>query len=185
MLDACRPVVRRRPVACSPAATRQSHPSLAVASPDTRRSHTTSGKSATASVRRVSSEAPARSRGAERAYRGRPDYGYLAAASPRFHRIPLAVKHLRSRRSSAPGVCQIVAGVGISIPGLDRVRPPWCMEVLRQFSQAIQRALGAGATLAQHVRVDHRRRDIVMAQQFLNRADVRAPLEEGCGKRVT
>ena len=54
-----------------------------------------------------------------------------------------------------------------------------------QFSQAIQRAFRAGATLAQHVRVNHRRRDVVVAQQFLYGADVRAPLEEGCGKRVT
>ena len=78
-----------------------------------------------------------------------------------------------------------VMGVQISILGPDRVRPPWCMGVLRQFSQAIQRAFRAGATLAQHVRVDHRRRDVVVAQQFLYGADVRAPLEQGCGKRVT
>jgi hypothetical protein len=54
-------------------------------------------------------------------------------------------------------------GVQISIPGTDRVRRPWCMGVLRQFSQTIQRAFRAGATLAQHVRVDHRRRDVVVA----------------------
>ena len=39
--------------------------------------------------------------------------------------------------------------------------------------------------MAEYVSVNHRRRDIVVAQQLLNRADVRAPLEEGCGKGVT
>jgi hypothetical protein len=88
-------------------------------------------------------EARARSGGGERAYRGRPDYGYLAAASPRFQRIPLAARHLRSRRFSAPPWRQFVAGGQVSVSGSDRVRPPWCMGVLRQFLQTIQRALGA------------------------------------------
>src|ERR1035441_6286344 len=46
----------------------------------------------------------------ERGRRGRPDDSYLAAASQRFRRIPLAPRHLRGRRCSAPQLRQIVAG---------------------------------------------------------------------------
>ena len=38
--------------------------------------------------------------------------------------------------------------------------------------QPIQRAFRAGATLVDHTGVNHGRRDIVVAQQFLDRADV-------------
>jgi hypothetical protein len=48
----------------------------------------------------------------------------------------------------------------------------------------IQRAFGAAATLIDHVCVNHRRRDIVVAQQFLNGPDVRPTLEEGGSEAV-
>ena len=50
--------------------------------------------------------------------------------------------------------------------------------------QTIQRALGARATLLDHVRVSHRSRDIIVTQQLLNGTNVRAPLKEGCGEAV-
>jgi hypothetical protein len=56
---------------------------------------------------------------------------------------------------------------------------------LRTSLAAIQRALCARAALAENERVNHRRRDIVMAQQLLNRADVRAALEQCGGKAVS
>ena len=51
--------------------------------------------------------------------------------------------------------------------------------------QAIQRAFRAGATLAENVRVNHGRRDVVMAQQLLDCANVRAALEQGGSEAVT
>ena len=48
---------------------------------------------------------------------------------------------------------------------------------LNPFSKAIQRAFHPAAALPQHVRVDHVRGDVIVAQQFLDRADVRPALE--------
>jgi hypothetical protein len=72
----------------------------------------------TASLRRISGEARTRSGGGERAYRGRPDDSHLAAASPRFQRIPLAARHFRGRRFSVPRLRQIVAAGRNLYPGL-------------------------------------------------------------------
>ena len=56
-------------------------------------------------------------------------------------------------------------------------------------SRHVQRAADSACAVAQHVGVDHRRRDVAMAEQFLHRADVVAPLEqvrrEGMAKAVT
>ena len=56
-------------------------------------------------------------------------------------------------------------------------------------SRHVQRAADSACAVAQHVGVDHRRRDVAMAEQFLHRADVVSPLEqvrrEGMAKAVT
>src|ERR1035441_1361413 len=49
--------------------------------------------------------------------------------------------------------------------------------------QAIQRTFHSAAALAQHMRVDHRRGNIVMPQQFLDGPDVR-PALEGMGRKT-
>ena len=71
----------------------------------------------------MSGEARTRYGGGERAYRGWPDYGYLAAASPRSQRIPLPPRHFRGGRFSAPPGRQIVVGGPNLYPGL-RWGPP-------------------------------------------------------------
>lgn len=45
------------------------------------------------------------------------------------------------------------------------------------FSQRIQRRECSASRTSQHMRVDHRRRDIRVAQQFLHRPDIRAALQ--------
>jgi hypothetical protein len=66
--------------------------------------------------------------------------------------------------------------VEISIPGSDWVRPPWCMGVLRQFSQAIQRALGLLQGHAwNRLQVDHGRLDVAVPQQPLEGLEVADP----------
>ena len=47
-----------------------------------------------------------------------------------------------------------------------------------------QRAFDAAAALVQHVRVDHRRLHVGMAQQLLDRADVVARLQQVRGEAV-
>ena len=96
----------------------------AVTSPDTPRSTSYRAiRGATGSVRRVSGEARTRSRGGEPSIAGGLINSHLAAESQRFQRIPLATSHLRSRRFSAPGLCQIVAGGPNLYPGLGEGPP--------------------------------------------------------------
>ena len=54
----------------------------------------------------------------KRGHRGRSGYRYLAATSQRSARIPLAARHLQSRRCSAPRLGPIVAGGPNPYPGL-------------------------------------------------------------------
>jgi hypothetical protein len=54
----------------------------------------------------------------QRGHRGRPDDSYRAVASHRFERMPLAVRDLRSKRCSAPGLRPIVAEGPNPYPGL-------------------------------------------------------------------
>lgn len=49
----------------------------------------------------------------------------------------------------------------------------------------IQGAFHPSCAVAQHVSVDHRRRDVSMTKQLLHRADVVAALEQVRGERVT
>jgi hypothetical protein len=58
--------------------------------------------------------------GGERGHRGQPDDTYLAAASQRFQRIPLATRYFRDRRCSAPRLRQIVAWGQNPYPGFRR-----------------------------------------------------------------
>jgi hypothetical protein len=128
------------------------HPDLARDAPDTRRTLAVAPLigdkrcygECPASVRRISGEAPAPSGGAERAYRGQPDYGYLAAATPRFQRIPLPPRHFRDRRFSPPGLCQIVAGrpASKSLSPARSVLPPWCMGGAAAVFPAFHRSSG-------------------------------------------
>ena len=50
--------------------------------------------------------------------------------------------------------------------------------------QRIKRRSDAGRTAIQHMRVDHCRIHVAMAEQFLNRADVLPALEQVRGKRM-
>jgi len=93
----------------------QSPRSLAGDSPDNRRS-TSDCRSEV--LRRIYGEARTRSGGGERAYHGRPDDSYLAVVSPRSQRIPLAPRHFRGRRFSAPRRGQFDAGERNLYPGL-------------------------------------------------------------------
>jgi hypothetical protein len=75
-------------------------------------------------------------------------------------------------------------GVQICIPGSDRVRPPWCLGVLGQFSQAIQRAFHPVAALPQHMGVNHGRGNVIVPQQLLDRPNVGSALEGVGGEAV-
>ena len=46
----------------------------------------------------------------------------------------------------------------------------------------IRRTHNAEPTSIQHMRIDHRRSDVGMTEQLLDRADIRPTLEEVCGK---
>ena len=48
----------------------------------------------------------------------------------------------------------------------------------------VQRTPHGDSRLIEHMRIDHRRRDILVAQQILNRADIVARLQQMRGERV-
>ena len=52
------------------------------------------------------------------------------------------------------------------------------------MQQLVERAFDAARTLVHDVRIDHRRRNIPVPEQFLNRPDIVARLQEMRGKRV-
>ena len=111
-----------------------------------------------------------RPRRAERRRRGLPDSSYLAAASQRLQRIPLAAKRLRSRRGSAPGLRQFADRGPYPSPrlieraltlrlirmALNRSRP----ETLLGVSGLVQRAANTQSRTRHHMRVDLRGRNI-------------------------
>jgi len=75
-------------------------------------------------------------------------------------------------------------GVQTRIPGSDRVRPPWCLRVPRQFSQTIQRAFHAAAALPQDMGVNHGGGNVIVPQQLLDRPNVGSALEGVGGEAV-
>jgi hypothetical protein len=117
------PFAERRPPSPFPQIAPQSPHSLAGASPEPRRSLPIVPCFKSRVLRRVSGEARTRFGGGERGHRGRPDYRYLAAASPRTQRIPLAPRYFRGRRFSAPRWRRIVARGRNLYPGLNQGAP--------------------------------------------------------------
>ena len=59
------------------------------------------------------------------------------------------------------------------------------MDLSQPQLDPIQRTLDAESAPVQHVRVDHRRGDIRVLEEFLHGADVRAGFEEVRGERAS
>jgi hypothetical protein len=148
-------------------------------SPETRRS--TSDRRSEV-LRRVSGESPARPARAPGAVSEHIAGGLIMAIWQPHHK-GLSASHWHPGTSVTDdprcrdGATSLL-GVQVSIPGSDRIRSPRSMGILRQFSQAIQRALGAGPALAENVSVNHRGRDIAVAHDPMPRANTppRSPL---------
>jgi hypothetical protein len=115
---------------------RQSRRSPAVASPETRRS--TSDRESEV-LRRVSGESPARPARARGAVSEDIAGGLILVIWQPTHK-GFSASHWQSGTCGADHSLRLdcaksLLGVQICIPGSVRVRPPWCMGVLRQFSR--------------------------------------------------
>ena len=66
------------------------------------------------------------------------------------------------------------------------MRLPWEALVVarREFLKSIKRTLIAAATAVHHVGIDHRRRHILVPEQFLDGADVVSRLKQLCREAV-
>lgn len=68
------------------------------------------------------------------------------------------------------------------LPSVRSHRAEGCLGLWTLDLSQIQRAFDSQPGLLHHMRINLRRRHILVAQQILHRADVRAPFQQMCGK---